>query len=403
MRTIESRRHNGSFQLSRRFAMLLLILSVAAAACESDAPSPAPVSPSPTSTPTFASRGSVAPDHTEIAPPSSRGDQPVTLATLWYSWFGFDMQTGRSVGGIGSSHWNTPDGARVGITDEPQWGFYASDDPAIIAKQLQTMQQTGINVIFASWFGWGDSDLDGDIDSPEGQAMDRAVTALFDYVSQNNAPFKLAIAVEPFHPDPANMTHAEKQQVLDYLYDNYYSVYPSLIYRWEAGDLLINFDPLDLRSVNDPRFNIRTWGSSNAPDWKDTTSFDWNGYPDVSTLAQQISDDGVIILFPRFDEYWAWIMGHDFAWTPRRADPYLEEGVYEQAWQVALDNKARLDLIILYSWNEHGDRSAIEPTKTGRGTRTAAGALLVEQTRRYYCDLIANSRIITPEARCNEN
>lgn len=307
------------------------------------------------------------------------------LATLWYPWFGFDLDTGESVGGLGSSHWNTDAGSygsRVGITDEPEWGFYASDDPAIIAEQLDAMKQAGIDTILASWWGWGDSDLDGELDSMEGVGMNRAVATLFNYVQTNDAPFKLAVFVEPFMPEADSLSKGKKQIILDYVWDNYYSVYSDLILQWDGKPLLGSFAHLSLKELGDGRFTHRIWGSSNDPFWKETTNLDWCGYPDVDTLEMQISDDGVIILFPRFDEYWAWVMGHKPSWTPRRVDPLLEEGIYEQAWQVAVDNKEKLSLIIVYSWNEHGDHSAIEPTK--KVTPLAAGWSLVEKTAPYW-------------------
>ncbi len=47
------------------------------------------------------------------------------LAALMYLWFGFDLDTGDSIGGLKSSHWNTDlgIGSRVGLTDEPACGF----------------------------------------------------------------------------------------------------------------------------------------------------------------------------------------------------------------------------------------------------------------------------------------
>ena len=52
--------------------------------------------------------------------------------------------------------------------------------------------------------------------------MHRATIALLDYISNSNAPFKVAIAVEAFgHKE----WPVEQQQIIaDYLYDNIYSV-----------------------------------------------------------------------------------------------------------------------------------------------------------------------------------
>ncbi len=318
------------------------------------------------------------------------------LATLWYSWFGFDLATGHSIGGLKSSHWNTDAGSygsRVGVTDEPEYGYYSSDNPAVIAQQLNDMEKAGINTIFVSWFGWGDTNFDGTIDSPEGQAMHRAAIALLDYVSTSNAPFKVAIAVEPFMPGSRDLSRANKQKVVDFVYDNIYSAYPAYMFQMDGKDLMIHFDPLDLRETGDARFTFKHWGSINDQNWKTSTDFDWLGYPDVSWLDKQIANDGTLILFPRFDEYWAQVMGHTFAYPVRRVDPLMEERVYEQAWQVAVDNKPDINLLIVYSWNEHGDHSAIEPTK--EATHIAAGRVLIEKTSEYFRQFLAGRNIET--------
>lgn len=310
---------------------------------------------------------------------------PTPLATLWYPWFGFDMDTGESIGGLGSSHWNTDAGSygsRVGVTDEPVWGFYASDDRDVIAPQVEAMRRASINTILVSWWGWGDSDLDGVIDSPEGLATDRAVRALLDYLASSGAPLKVAFMVEPFMQNARDLTTDKQQELVDYVWNDYYSRYPGLLFQWDGKPLLGTFFPLDLSGTEDSRVTFRMWGSSNDPNWKAYQPFQWNGYPDVDTLEMQVSDDGVIVVFPRFDEYWAWIMGWKPDWQPRRIDPLLKDQVYERAWQVCIDNRKILKLIIVYSWNEHGDHSAIEPTK--QETPLAAGWTLVDKTSEYY-------------------
>ncbi len=322
------------------------------------------------------------------------GGDDFNLATLFYTWFGFDLVTGESVGGLKSSHWNTDVGSygsRVGITDQPEYGYYASDDPAVIARQLTDMEKAGINTIFVSWFGWGDTNFDDVIDSQEGAAMHRAAIALLDYLNVTNEPFKVAIAVEPFMPDPSSLSSVNKQKVVDFLHDNIYSVYSDLMFQMDGKDLLIHFNPIDLKETADARFTFKKWGSVNDQNWKTSTTLDWNGYPDVSWLDQQITEDGTLIVFPRFDEYWAQVMGHSFAYDIRRVDPFLDKGVYEQAWQVAVDNKASINLLVVYSWNEHGDHSAIEPT-VGL-THISAGRSLVQKTSEYYRQFIAGEGV----------
>ena len=310
----------------------------------------------------------------------------VPLAALMYLWFGFDLNTGESIGGLKSSHWNTDSGnfgSRVGVTDEPEYGFYASDAASVIAQQLADMEEAGISVILMSWWGSGDSDLDGVNENKESEAMARAANVLLNYVSINSAPFKVALLVEPYMPRPEGIPLAQKQSILDELWSNVYNAYPDLMFQWEGKPLLVTWAPLELKTPNDPRFTVKTWGSYfGGLNWKIESGQDWNWYPDPAWLPHMISDDGMYVVFPRFDEYWPYIMGREFSYPYRRVDPLLTEGVYEQTWQVAMDNRDDIKLIVLYSWNEHKEHSAIEPDRSV--SPVSYGRSLVEKTAAYY-------------------
>ena len=332
--------------------------------------------------------------HSVADAPQGRGDaatQP--LAALMYLWFGFDLDTGISLGGLKSSHWNTDlgIGSRVGITDEPAYGFYSSDDPGVIAQQLASMGEAGINTIIVSWHGWGDINFVGSVDDKEKEAMQRALLALMDYISSTSAPFKVAVLVEPFMVDPQGITLAQKQQILDFLRDNVYDIYPAFMFEWESKPLVVTWSDVDLKEPKDNRFTVKSWSSTDNPDWKTETTLDWNWYPDASLVEGTISDDGVIVLFPRFDEYWMYIMGKDLGHDYRRIDPVLEEGVYAQVWQVVVDNRDRVALILLYSWNEHEEHAAIEPDKGI--SPVSYGNTLIDKTAAYYRQFLAGQDI----------
>ena len=211
------------------------------------------------------------------------------LAALMYLWYGFDLETGESVGGLKSSHWNTPgvhSAHRRGVTDEPEYGFYASDDPEVIAQQLADMEAAGISVLLVSYWGDGDSNLDGRKENIESEAIVRATKVLFDYISDNSAPFKIAFLVEPYMPRPQEVTLAQKQSILDFLWDDFYKEYSDLMFQWEGKPLLATWDPLELKTPNDPRFTVKTWGSYfGGPDWKTKSNQDWNWYPRTSMVA----------------------------------------------------------------------------------------------------------------------
>ena len=172
---------------------------------------------------------------------------PPPLAALMNFWFGFNLTTGEGEGGIGSSHWNTDYGthnSRVGVTDEPEYGYYTSDDPAVIAQQLRDMEQAGINTIFASWHGNGDTNLDGSVDLPsyegepnkddaEKMAMHRAIKVTLGYIRDNNLPFKVAILVEPYMANgktAESLTLADKNHILDLLWNEFYEPYSDLMF-----------------------------------------------------------------------------------------------------------------------------------------------------------------------------
>ena len=290
----------------------------------------------------------------------------VPLAALMYLWFGFDLETGESIGGLKSSHWNTDVGSyrsRVGVTDEPEYGFYSSDDPTVIARQLADMEAAGISIIIASWHGNGDRNFDGVVDDLEMQAIHRALIALLDYVSAVNAPFEIAVLVEPYMVNPLGMSVEQKQYILDFLWDNVYNVYPELMFQWEGKPLIVPWAAVDLKEPVDARFTVKNWSSTSDTNWKVNTHLDWNWYPDPALLPSMISDDGVFVVFPRFDEYWMHIMGKELSHPYRRVDPTLTEGVYEQTWQVAVDNKDEIHLLIIYCWNEHEEHASIEPDR----------------------------------------
>ena len=318
----------------------------------------------------------------------------VHLAAMLNLWFGFDLETGESVGGIKSSHWNLDVGSfasRVGVTDEPEYGFYSSDDPTIIAKQLADMELAGIDTILASWHGTGDRDFDDVTDDFEMEAINRALLVLMDYIATNRAPFKVAVLVEPFMQEPSDITPGEKQIVLDYLWENIYQPYNPFMFQKENKPLVVTWGPLDLKEPGDSRFTVKSWGSTKDPNWKRTTNQDWNWYPDVALLSDMISDDGTFVVFPRFDEYWMHIMGRDFPYPYRSVDPLLDQGVYEQTWQVAVENRENIDLIVVYSWNEHEEHSAIEPDL--EQSPVSYGRTLLNKTASYHRQFLAGQDI----------
>ena len=339
--------------------------------------------------------------------PSGSGGEAVAkeqppLAAVMYLWYGFD-QSGDSVGGLGSSHWNTPgpnSGHRRGVTDEPAYGFYSSDDQRVIRKQLADMQGAGINVILISWWGWGDSDLDPSTgnENQESVAVVRAALNLLGVIQKDSLPLKVAFLVEPYMGlDVApTIDDTQKQAILDQLWDTFYDDYSDLMFQWDGNPLVVTWHPVEL-DVRDERFTVKTWGTLENPSWRTANSYlDWNWYPDLDLLETMISDDGMYVVFPRYDEYWLWLGGldRDHEDYPRRVDPLLVEGAYERAWQVAVENQDRIKLVVVNSWNEHKEHTGIEPDQSV--SHLSYGRSLLEKTARYYRLFLAGQPIPPP-------
>ena len=164
----------------------------------------------------------------------------VPIATLFYPTHGFQQAyPHEATGGRGTTAWNLygPIGADnpfpwSGFTTTwPEIGWYASKDEDTIAWQISQMQRAGIDTVIISWFGWGDTELDGTFDSQGLFAQyQEAAIALLDYIKNNNIPMKFALLVEAFtyfaggeQISTNNLTNAQRQMVVDYVWDNFYT------------------------------------------------------------------------------------------------------------------------------------------------------------------------------------
>ena len=134
--------------------------------------------------------------------PEVESDAPI--ATLLYLGFGFEQSSPfNSVGGLGTTGWNVIGGDPPVlwsglVVTEPEIGWYASKDVNTIKWQLTEMERAGIDVIFLSWQGWGDDNLDGVIEPSINVEYDATAKMVLDHIKTNNLPFKFAILCEDF-------------------------------------------------------------------------------------------------------------------------------------------------------------------------------------------------------------
>ncbi len=103
--------------------------------------------------------------------------------------------------------------------------------------------------------------------------------------------------------------------VLDYLWSEFYGPYGDEMFAWEGKPLVIAFDPM--RLPLDSRFTVRQWTGRARSEKTEAEGWEWFFAPPQDIL-QGRSDDGVVFVYPRFDEYYAKLFGADYIkWEPR--------------------------------------------------------------------------------------
>jgi len=299
--------------------------------------------------------------------------------------YGYDQVTGACKGGLDSTGWER---AQETVF-YPEDGLYCSGDDDHIAYAIGKMKEAGIDTIFLSWNGDGDVDFDDIEDAPDFAATDAAVLKILQYLNLNEPTMKVAIFVEAFmlaaDPPilPGDVTAPQKQGILDYIWDNYYDVFPNQIFNMGGKPIIITWRPPEgrflLSETADVRFTFKEWGVlSEGADWEMTAIDGLDG--------MKIGPDGTIWIFPRFDEYYMWINGHPGLASKQfsdlvRQDPEFTGQLYDSAWQKVYANRATITLITVYGWNPWAESSQLEPSFIGPYPN---GNLLLQKTLWYH-------------------
>jgi len=295
------------------------------------------------------------------------------VGTFLYLWYGYNATSHRWTGGLGTSHWNDTSSGLV--KDKPSLGYYASLDNRTLGAQLSEMKEAGISVIAVSWWGTGNATQSGSSATLNG-AIDNATLNLFRYLEATKGQwqFRVAIMVEPFNLT-YNMTPRDYVKVYDYLYARYYHPFDDLVMYWQGKPLLMSFNAgwpgygggfQAGRLPSNSTFTYRLVGSRPNP-------FDWNFWAGMRFLDASggsaepqnyeynpvISGDGEVGIAPRYDDYSLWLAGQRDGYM--RFDYQLSQGMYGSEWNYVLGEVANVHLILIYSWNEYHERTAIEP------------------------------------------
>ena len=345
----------------------------------------------------LATAGCGSPEIKEI-PQSMLNPKNIPVATIFYQWFGYEHNARNNwpaTGGLGTFHWNDiVDNQLITgfVSNRPEIGYYASDSEVAIAWQLRKMEEAGIDTIIVSWWGWGDANLDGVHDGYIEQRSHDALIRWLNYIQANNLGFKVALMVEPWmdivhgsqqQPGTArNLPKAQKQMILDYIWDNVYSVYPDLVFNWQGKPLLAAVGELYFDSdedVPDDRFTLRSFRFKEE-DVDPGNSWDWI-ITEPLPYFQEV--DNTVILSPCYDEWFLAAAHPDWwpdAWRrrntgPIRHDLYLVDNLYDFEWSQVYNKSDDVDLIVLWDWNSWMEQLYIEPDD-GEGAAPARDTLV---------------------------
>ena len=224
------------------------------------------------------------------------------------------------------------------VTPRPALGWYDSRQRDVIRAHLDEISATGFDFVIV------------DLVAPDAATWG-SVRTLFQEVAAY--PLRVAVMLDGLYREPAAVQQAWLRQVRDE-----FGGHPRAL-RVQGKPLLLlfsSFDPVvvegasvrnvywspDYRNGYNPFYRGRSPSSPTYPiDWP----FWASGLPPLV--------NGVVPVMPGYDDR---ALG--------RADPVYysrEDGrLYAAQWERAL--RLRPDLITVYSWNEHFEQTAIEPT-----------------------------------------
>ena len=302
---------------------------------------------------------------------STAGGQ-VPVGVVYYLWYG---NSSSETGGLGSPGWNSSSSPGGGaVVDEPAMGFYVSDSNSTFRRQVSEMESAGLTFAVVSW--WGPST------TGEAGAINKATSDFFKFLRGTNSTFKAAVMIDAY--GGGNFLNATTIEAdYDYLFTHFVSPYSNWYFEWMGKPLLLTFNPVEPVS-NDARFTSKEIGNyackpvNTCPNHSLNQKLDWvwwqapanfsegQGGTDVNMTNDEgnpvISSDGEVTIVPRIDSYYNYESGHQSGYL--RFDPSLQLGLYKYEWNYVLAHESEVRLVLIYSFNEFHERSAIEPVNT---------------------------------------
>jgi hypothetical protein len=231
----------------------------------------------------------------------------------------------------------------------PLLGNYSSSNATLILQQLDLMKSAGIDFVVISW--WGDNESD-----TYQSFIDNASKQVFQVAEDNNINLKFAVMVEPYLGNSSSAYNYT--EIYGQVYDDFVAPYSSIYYDCNSQPLICFFnDPDHVPSLTangkvptDERFNTVLVGEQSYTQWT------YNGL-NVNDPASNVPHTNEISVTPRYDD------SRLNRTKSSIVDPNLTQGTYNHEWQKAVQlwKDRKIDTIIITSWNEYPERTAIEP------------------------------------------
>ena len=264
------------------------------------------------------------------------------IGTFYYLWYG-----------ALSDDWETPK-----FVDTPILNKYNSSDLNVIKQQLIWMQEAGLDFAVISW--WGAS-------TDYGKSIDNAAKQVFQVAQEINSYLKFSIMVEPF-----NLSSGinDFEEIYGYIWENFVAPYPLFYYDIEEKPVIYFYNNQNMTDngnfLTDPRFTVITVGQQSNSTW--TYLDDANSLPHTNQVS----------VIPRFDD------SRLNRTQNSQIDPDLSQGIYDQQWQRAIQlwKAGEVNIIMVTSWNEFPERTAIEPHYDATAKNTDP-FFLYEKTKTY--------------------
>lgn len=280
-------------------------------------------------------------------PPPS---EPPQVGIFYYTWYNPDW----------AFSWN-----QTKIVDTPILGYYNSCDPTIIGQHLRQIENLGVDFVVISWWGCYDA---------YGAFTDNATEQVFRTAESLNSTLNFMIMVEPFNPSSGQYGY---EDIYSHIYDNYVTQYPSLYYNKtdKPAICFFNNETLTKNGVvpDDDRFNVILVGQQPYTDWI---------YTDLNSKDYRPMGNYQVAVTPRYDE------SHLKREGNVTVDIYLNEGTYDNEWNNAIKlwQQRSIDTILISTWNEFPERTAIEPHSDATATNQSTH-YLYDKTRFYIAQI----------------